>query len=111
MVLLDCVAYLSAYESRTSCTRTRCCTTRGGRRSFFRDVNSESACIDGVDTLAHVIKVLSASGFGILDSCIHVCVQVSIQVYIDQSRKEVRPGMSRDGSSPTNEQRRELAHE
>ena len=72
---------------------------------------SESDFIDGVGTLAHVTEVLSASGFGILDSCIHVCVQVSIQVYIDQSRKEVRSGISRDGSSLTNEQRRELAHE
>ena len=78
---------------------------------FFGMSISESDFIDGVGTLAHVTKVLSASGFGILDSCIHVCVQVSIQVYIDQSRKEVRSGMSRDGSSLTNEQRRELAHE
>ena len=55
----------AAYESRTFRTRTRCCTTRGRRRSIFRDVNSESVCINGVDTLVHVIKVLSARGFGI----------------------------------------------
>ena len=34
---------------------------------FFRDFNSESACIDGVVKLSHVIEVLSARGFGILD--------------------------------------------
>ena len=73
-------AYQSACESRTSCTRTRCCTTRGGRRLFFWDFNSESACIDGVVTLAYVIKVLSARGFGILDSCIRVCIPVCMRV-------------------------------
>ena len=30
-----CAAYYAAYELRTSFTRTRCCTTRGGRFVFF----------------------------------------------------------------------------
>ena len=71
----------AAYESRTFRTRTRCCTTRGGRRSIFRDVNSESVCIDGVDTLAHVIKVLTVRGFGILDRTFIVSWSLSIALH------------------------------
>ena len=67
MVFVDGAAYESAYESRTSRTRTRCCTTRGGSRSFFRDFNSENVCIDGSVNLLHVIEVLSVRGFGIWD--------------------------------------------
>ena len=67
MACFDCAAYKSACESRTSCTRTRRCTTSGGVVRFFRDFNSENACIDGSVNLLHVIEVLSAIGFGIWD--------------------------------------------
>ena len=39
IVCVECAAYLSARESRTSCTRTRCCITRGGGRLFCREFN------------------------------------------------------------------------
>ena len=34
---------------------------------FFRDFNSENACIDGSVNLLHVLEVLNVRGFGILD--------------------------------------------
>ena len=45
---------------------------------FFRDFNCESACVDGLVTLAHVIKVLRARGFEILDSIYTLLWLVSI---------------------------------
>ena len=88
MVFVDCAAYESAYESRTSCTRTTCCTTRGGRRSFFRDVTSESACIDGVDTLAHVIRfwVREVLGFWIA-AYVSACKSAYKSTLTNQERK------------------------
>ena len=51
---------------------------------IFRDFNSESACSEVVVNLSHVIKVLSARGFGILDSTLIVSWALSIALHTSQ---------------------------
>ena len=73
---------LSLHESRTSCCRLRCCITRGGRRSFFRDFDYSGCFIDGNVTLTNVVIFLFDRerfwGLGSHAWCVVVCVDFAV---------------------------------